>query len=168
MRNNHWLRWAWIVVLFICLFSSFSMGQEISKSTLYTGEINGRVWKAMEDYNVLWLRGYEEGIAKGIYEATRSNVTKDKFEAELLKVRDKTSIPQNLTIRDVASEIDKFYKESSNVLIPVSSVRDWVIKKMNGATPSELQASLVALRRKANGIQKPPSKPEVKDGKKEQ
>jgi len=135
------------------------MGQEISKSTLYTGEINGRVWKAMGNYSVLWLRGYEEGISKGIYEATRLNVTKDKLEAELLKVQDKTSIPKNLTIRDVASEIDKFYEEDSNVLIPVSSVRDWVIKKMNGATPSELQASLVALRRKANEMQKPHPNP---------
>jgi hypothetical protein len=41
-----------------------------------------------------------------------------------------------------------------------------VIKKMNGATPSELQASLVALRRTAK--QNTPSKPAVKDGKKEQ
>ena len=153
-------------MLVASLFSSFSIGQEISKDILYTGEINGRVWKAMGNYSVLWLRGYEEGIAKGIYEATRSNVTKDKLEAELLKARDKTSIPQNLTIRDVASEIDKFYEDGSNVLIPVSSVRDWVITKMNGATPSELQASLEALRQTAK--QKPSSKPEVKDREKEQ
>jgi len=157
-----------IVILAICLFSSFSMGQEISKSTLYTDEINGRVWKAMGYYSVLWLRGYEEGIAKGIYEATRSNVTKDKLEAEFLKVRDKTSIPKNLTIRDVASEIDKFYEEGSNALIPVSSARLWVIEKMKGSTPGELQEDLAKLRRIANKAQNTPSKPKVKDGKKEQ
>lgn len=71
-------------------------------------------------------------------------------------------------IPDVASEIDKFYEEASNVLIPIFAAREWVIAKMKGVTPDWLQEELARLRRVFNEPEDTPSKPEVKDRKKEQ
>jgi hypothetical protein len=139
MRNGGLSGEGWIVLLFVCLFSSFSTAQD----TLTGSSMNGRGWKTLGNCKVVFLMGFEDGMFGGLIigrpDATYPEI--NKLYAE------NTS---KLTHAEIISEIDKFYEEASNVLIPVHAAHGWVIQKIKGATPDDLQKQLVRLRQVYN------------------
>lgn len=142
-------------MLSICLFSSFSIGQDLYDR----GGLNGRGWKALKEQRLSCLTGLLDGINFGFAAATEEYT-------QYQKLRD-AYVSTKFTIGEIGSEIDRFYEEAANILIPVHEAFQWVRLKMAGVSPIKLQELLAQYHRDANSAQETPSKPEVKDVKKD-
>ena len=127
-----------VTVLFVLSFSSFLLSQSVDDT--YTGDrINGRGWNKMGVSKVYFLMGYEEGLYTGILSAFASfSSSEANFES---------AYPQKLARTEIVSEIDKVYKEASNVRIPVYDVIRWVAMKSRGESLSSLEENLARLRK---------------------
>jgi hypothetical protein len=130
-----------LLVLFVCLFSSFSTGQ----NTLTGSSMNGRGWKALGQCKVVFLMGFEDGLFGGLI----LGVPETTGYPEVEKIYNE-NISKKLTRAEVISEIDKFYEEGSNSPIPVNQAVRWVTLKARGASVTELENRLVKLRQKYN------------------
>lgn len=121
MRNS-WLRWGWIAVLFACLFSSFSMGQEDSKDLKTCGFTNGRMWKNMGKYKVLWVLGYKEGISEEVRSLHDAKLyeSSPELSQKLYELHSRDVAPENSTYSDFVSEIDRFYEDAGYITMEYS------------------------------------------------
>ena len=141
MKNDSFAGRCFIVAFSICLFVSPSIGQ-----TLTGGQINGSGWKTLGKAKVIYLMGLEDGLAAGLilgsFAKGGQGITSEEFQKEFFRV-----IPDQFNRDEVISEIDSFYEEAANVLIPVRSAVEWVAEKMKGASPAELQERLTKIRR---------------------
>jgi len=137
--KNHSGR-CFLVAFSVCLFVSPSIGQ-----TLTGGQINGRGWKALGKAKVAYLMGLQDGLAAGLIQGSFAKggqgITSEEFQTEFFKV-----IPYKSNLDELISEIDSFYEEAANVLIPVRGAVEWVAEKINGASPARLQAQITKIR----------------------
>lgn len=125
----------------IIAFAGFPHAQE----TLTASSINGRGWKAMgEDCKVVYLMGFEDGLAKGLISAKPKEASPDvnRLFSDV--------ISEKFSRNEIIEEIDKFYGDASNIRIPASNALQWVTRKMNGTPPTELENILAKLRQLAN------------------
>ena len=140
MKNVSFTGKCFFVALLVCLFASPSIGQ-----TLTGGQMNGRGWKTLGKAKVVYLLGLEDGLAAGLIHGSFAKggqgITSEEFQKEFFKV-----IPDRFTRDEVISEIDGFYEDAANVLIPVRGAVEWVAEKMKGASPAELQERATRIR----------------------
>jgi hypothetical protein len=134
---------------FACLFLSIAITsaapQQEKESELGTeGWTNGRAWSRLDAQSrIMFVNGIEEGIylmtvdlvgaAKSVAEANAANLTIKGFR-----------------MGDIADQITLVYKDSANIRIPVAYVYAYAIKKMKGASPSDLEVQLAHLRQTFN------------------
>ncbi|MFZ3342236.1 MAG: hypothetical protein WA213_15230 [Terriglobales bacterium] len=55
----------------------------------------------------------------------------------------------HLAATEVVQEVDKFYSDPSNALVPILETLSWVDAKASGASPAELDSLEATLRRRA-------------------
>ncbi len=121
----------------------------------YTGGfVNGHLWGTMpHDVKVFFVIAFEEGRITACEKFCKFSPISPELSG-------------NFDYSGLVSEIDRFYAETANVLIPVYAARAWVAKKANGYSPAALQDELARFRRDAiEESQKSPSKPEVRERK---
>jgi hypothetical protein len=163
MRKNNpwWLGWIWIVLLggLFWWFLPHLKDRRASKDPGYThGEANGRTWKDMGEYSVFYLTGFKEGRDDAFDAATDAVKSEPELSAKLNKLSEENIPPTNFTMGNLQSEINKFYEDRLNTLIPISFAQNWVVHKMEGASPGVLQTTLINLRQYANELQSTPFK----------
>lgn len=104
---------------------------------------NGRMWDLMGNYKIYYLMGLANGmivgLAKGNHQLTPEEADKIFHE----------TFPVKFSRGEVRSAVDKFYEDTSNIIIPIPGAVEWVTRKMNGASPTELEEFLTTLRKES-------------------
>lgn len=100
-----------------------------SRDTHTYGALNGRVWKAAsQDANLAYLAGLKEALA---LEAP------EKLPAYC---------PPGLTALEFQTAVDQFYAQPENLLVPIVQSLRIVSMKVAGASASDIDAELSAMR----------------------
>jgi hypothetical protein len=108
------------------------------------GYLNGLVWIAMgsEEKSTFFL-GFDEGVRSGLARAEQRKWLKgeqeDKLLAELL-VREHPGV-------DPTIEIDRIYKDDSNLRLPIISAYQVAKFRIDGATEDFIKMALERLRK---------------------
>ena len=140
MKNDSFAGKCFIVAFSVCLFASPLIGQSLTG-----GQINGKGWKTLGSAKIVYLMGLEDGFAAGLihgrFAKGGQGITSEEFQKEFFKV-----IPDKFNRNEVISEIDSFYEEAANVLIPVRNAVEWVSEKMKGASSAALQERIIKIR----------------------
>ena len=118
--------------------------QIFPQSERYTkGAENGYAWLSMDDPTLTYSVS-KENYLSSILERLR--ITKEKHpEIASLSCRDEIIKLVNqgksneISINDVVVEINNFYSEKDNLVIPIVFAYCYTIKKMAGATKEELK-----------------------------
>jgi hypothetical protein len=113
------------------------------QSERYTkGAENGYAWLAMDD-PVLHYSVSKENYLSAILE--RYRLTQEKYpEIESLSCRNEIDkIYENgksgqVSLKDVVMEIDEFYSDEKNMIVPIIFAYCYTIKKISGVSESEL------------------------------
>jgi len=119
--------------LAVAVFStiSFLFAQDLFAETL----LNGRGWNKLETEiaRVAYVVGYAEGLKNGLGAGSQEVY-------DLL-------YPEILSNAGIVHEIDRFYEDRTNILIPVSSIFRWLAMKTRGTSMTELDDYVSELRR---------------------
>lgn len=136
LRRNQW-----IAVLFVLVAGSVSVtgqSRELEESELTAGRANGRAWEGMPaQVKIMYLYGVESGLALA------ADVSGDAKTYDQLTVT-------GFKFGDLATEIDAFYGDRSNLRIPVTFAYVYVTKKIRGDSPQTLGLYVAELRRRWN------------------
>jgi hypothetical protein len=125
-----------VLMLLVGLYSSVSYDQVPTYDQARTqGMINGRVWRIIGPCKSAFVEGFVDGLMTGAAtgKGQLDEITTTKFN-----------------YGEIASEIDKFYEETLNVVIPVPMAYVWVIQKLKGTDPALLEERLLQLRKDCN------------------
>ena len=129
---------AMVLVLAFYLSVTSFYSQQYSRDLMEThGMANGRQWEGMGPTRVLFLQGLMEGLMAGLI-------------IQGAEARLNEFFPKNFSRGEIADEIDRFYRDRSNVRIPVFWIYILVIQKIKGGTPAELEERLANLRKQFN------------------
>ena len=101
----------------------------------------------------LWERGspevkqlYVSGIADGVFLQTVVAATKTGAP----NPPDASLYPKGFLITDVVQGIDAFYRDRTNMKVPILFSYLYVMTKIRGASPQELDAMAARFRQQAN------------------
>lgn len=119
-----------------CLFARAASDDDISSARL----LNGHAWLAMTaTQKVTYLRGMYDGVLWARYILAGTKV--DQADEVLSQVQIKS-----MTFGEMASAIDSFYGDTSNVQVPVALAHEWLKHKVGGASKPELDDEATKLR----------------------
>lgn len=106
------------------------------------GAENGYTWLAMDDPNLMYNTSKENYLGSIL---DRIRITQEKHpEITSLSCRDDINKllsegkSDEITLEDVAKEIDKFYSRNENLVIPIIFAYCHTIKKFGGTSTEEL------------------------------
>lgn len=131
-----------IIILFFLILNS-TISAQINSSDkeedYYTkGWPNGKYWESLKNQEKIdFLNGLETGIALCRNLSNNSSV----FDDLLIT---------GFRMSDFSSEIDLLYTQHANIRIAIAYAYSYVIKKMKGELPQELDNYLVWLRKTFN------------------
>jgi hypothetical protein len=115
------------------------VGQGIDPDALTDGWPNGRLWNTLDLQSKVWfLYGIESGVGLA------GSATHEDPRALLSEFGVK-----GFRFSDVAAEVDAFYRQRANIRVPVAFAYHYVVKKMKGASPDELNTFAAQLRKAA-------------------
>lgn len=146
-----------LLSLYLCLLmlpAGISLQQQPTEEEMTTqGALNGHTqygWNNGKAWRLLGLQskideliGIEEGMLLMLREAYPSLSPADRA---VLDARLERLIIKGFRTSDIAEQIDGFYKDSSNLRIPVVDAYKYAIRKMHGASQHELDELDAALR----------------------
>jgi hypothetical protein len=130
--------WIWLALI---AFAVFPPAQDKNKTQ---GVTNGRGWNTLGGCKFGYLMGFEDGVPFG-FATGNSKLTSEQIDKICHE-----NLPTKLNRGEVVSAVDKFYEDTSNILIPVPAALVWVTRKMNGASPTDLEEFLATLRKANN------------------
>src|SRR5262245_15494510 len=117
-----------------------AVGQNVDPEELTDGWPNGRFWNTLDLQSKIWfLYGIESGVGlagSATHEDARSLLSEFGVKG--------------FRFSDVAAEVDAFYRERANIRVPVAFAYHYVVKKMKGASPDELNTFAAQLRKAAH------------------
>jgi hypothetical protein len=130
-----------LIVIVMVTLNSSALSQTPSDTT--DGWLNGRGWDTLNRVDKMqFLSGLYEGI----------RILADDLDAALPNQRKLITekmmayvVRQKLS--DLVVQIDDFYKDRSNVGIPVTKAVFWVVKRTKGTSTKELADLVVGFRR---------------------
>lgn len=138
-----------LVLLSISLFCSIAHSQTSEVEWTTRGWANGRYWQGLsDDSKIQHLYGVEAGLNLFAEELSYRATTEAQLE-QIEKLRDELMVG-GFRFSDVAQQVDRFYQDSANILIPVDYAYLYSVKKMRGENPDQLQEYLASLRKKWN------------------
>ncbi len=110
---------------------------------------NGRAWKVLDAQSrIAFLNGIEEGV----FLLLRHSWEKTNLDAEkrlLEKEADQLTV-KGFRFYDLVQQVDDFYRDSSNVRIPVVDAYIYTLRKLKGAKKQDLEDYAAELRSKYN------------------
>jgi hypothetical protein len=118
------------------LSASAASDDDISTARL----LNGHAWLSMTTpQKVAYLRGIYDGVlwARYILVATKVSQADDVLNQVQIK---------SMTFGEIASALDSFYADTSNVQVPVALAHEWLKHKVGGASRQALDAEATQLR----------------------
>ena len=127
------------IFVFIAIFSATTNAQ----SERYTkGAENGYTWLAMDDPSLMYNSSKENYLSSIL---DRMRITGERYP-EVSSLGCRTDIDKLFTegksdefsLEDVVNEIDRFYSQRDNLIIPIIFAYCYTIKKFAGATAKEL------------------------------
>ena len=147
-------------LLIIISFSSVSqlLAMEPEEQTLFRSVIpnkiileklmyNGHVWNDLDlQSKTMYIIGIEEGATLLVDEMSLDVLEKNITHSTLIAL--KRIYSTGFQASDIVLEIDKFYKQSLNIEIPIVEAYRHVLKKFNGVSPDELTQNEAKLRKK--------------------
>ena len=126
--------------LSLLLLLSSNINAQLDELDLTSGSPNGRMWEKMDlQSRNMFLYGIENGITLAVVDLVGEN------EKKLLALEEKYTI-KGFTTRDFANQIDIIYSDRANIRIPIVDIYVFVIKKLRGESPKELEDRLALLR----------------------
>lgn len=128
-----------LVLSYSCLFAQENSNTNQNEDEFKTrGWDNGKMWESMAyQEKIIYLNGIETGWVL----AKQYIGNSPEFEKLLIT---------GFRPSDLVDEIDLFYKERANIRIAIGYVYSYVIRKMKGATATELDDYIVWLRKTFN------------------
>ena len=119
--------------------------QEHRPASLYTANLaNGRYWKILDSPSKLFfVRGIDDGIAFLTLEMNLLDVL-DSAKSE--KLANEFNPNGEASYEELIQQIDAFYADAANANLPVVFARHYVVRKLNGYSPKELDGYAAALR----------------------
>ena len=133
---------AFAALLVLLPFSSSAPGDQFSPTVDHPEALDGGLWKSSTDaQKVYYLMGYSDALWAASSSASKSIAG----EFDLMKHLSPSSW-SNLKLCD---ELDKFYAESDNFRIPISSAIELLAAQSSGATAEQIRKRLVDLRVRA-------------------
>ena len=126
-------------LMFIVIFSATTNAQ----SERYTkGAENGYTWLAMDDPSLMYNTTKENYLSSIL---DRMRITGERYP-EVSSLGCRTDIDKLFTegksdefsLEDVVNEIDRFYSQRDNLIIPIIFAYCYTIKKFTGVTAKEL------------------------------
>jgi hypothetical protein len=108
---------------------------------------NGRSWRGLDKQSKIMLL---VGIAEGAVLMRRELfVLQHDGNPDLQRAFDNLTI-SGFKYSDITAQVDTFYSDSANLRIPVIEAYKHVVARMKGASTSELERSVTALRQTYN------------------
>lgn len=110
------------------------------------GYLNGRTWVKLNDSGKLWL-------VYGIHDGTTSAfaVAVAKVETDSIAVKKIEALGKfwqaSFSYGEVVREIDRFYKEPANAVIPVAIAFAFALRRLRGEPASSMEDAASELRR---------------------
>ena len=136
-----------VPILVFCLLVPLSgYGQRKDTASDHTlGFLNGRIWKAMSPAGkTAYLAGFYDGVIAG-----KSEVFAEKI---VVKNAAGKTYESTLTPRELMIELDTFYLNTANVLIPIPFAIQYVARKSKNEKQKELDKFLNWARKASTGI----------------
>jgi hypothetical protein len=109
---------------------------------------NGKAWRALDAKSkITELEGIEQGMMMLVRETYPRLSPADRalLDEEPLKL-----MVKGFRMSDVAEQLDAYYKDSSNLRVPIAEAYKYSILKMRGARQKELDDLAASLRSKYN------------------
>lgn len=141
-----------IIIFMICaitLFSSISLfSQPSEEETCTQGWSNGKAWEIFDHQSKInFLVGIESGI---------NLIGNELAIIGALEEENKTyALIKSFTIKgfrfsDIVQQIDSFYQDRSNIRIPIAYAYAFIVRKMSGDNPEDMDTYVSNLRRRWN------------------
>jgi hypothetical protein len=108
------------------------------------GWLNGRGWNTLTRVDKMhFLEGFYTGlwVLSGDLDVALPN------QGKLISEKTNAYVVRRQKLSDLVVQIDDFYKDRSNVGIPVTNAIFWVVKKTKGTSTQELDNLVVGFRR---------------------
>jgi hypothetical protein len=139
------------VLLFLTLpalfFPAVSMGADDKAVVKFVGKnwVNGRSWEKLDYAGKL---GFVCGLFDGItlfWSMAESGVTVKK--GSLNSTYNSLSIPASLTVGDVVTGMDEFYKDTANMPLPAICAYLFYVQKARGESSESIEKRLSTWRK---------------------
>ncbi len=145
------------ILMFLLLFplsvicSPILAQDSLAKQIRTSGLLNGRAWEKVQyDDKTLFLAGLVDGITM-FFDEYFIIAKNEKEEIKITKV-----FMENVhqaQLNDIIQPIDAFYADRTNIRIPIAYAYKYVLMKIKGASPKELDEYASKLRRNYNNAE---------------
>lgn len=141
----------WILIAAILLQHYAYAAEEEQRTRIQVGDnlyngTNGNAWKKLDmQAKITFLLGAEEGLVMmQLQMQTEKRSNKSIMDAQ---ASGSSLMINGFRYSDMVSQVDSFYSDTANLRVPIIEVHRFVLRKLKGATPLELENSAATLRR---------------------
>lgn len=126
------------LILLVSLCATLAFAQDRDTSTLLMS--NGRSWRETPEIAKI---GYVVAVwDMAVWIEIREGKVDHEWEKDTARL-------SHLGATEVVQEVDKFYSDPSNALVPIVESLAWVNAKVRGESPTELDSLAASLRKRA-------------------
>ena len=111
---------------------------------------NGRYWKVLKRQSkITFLHGIEEGLSLLELQLFESNIDPNALK-NIADIVQNDLLVSERRYSDLVEQVDKFYADSLNLRVPIMEAYRYALKKIRGASQTELDQLSASMRKKIN------------------
>jgi hypothetical protein len=130
------------------LMASFIFNQLSAQESILNADFNGRLWGELSDYSKgAVVTSIDQGMSLTAEKLAFShNLTKNQKHIIIDEI-EPIMMGSGFTYGELTQMIDEFYRDRSNIIIPIAVAYVYSVKKAKGEAPDSLENYLAKLRR---------------------